>query len=160
VKRPVYRASDKAFLAAASRILGREAWHSFLVRPETLLGWHRQLVARKWTRPHRHPGRLADPEVRELVLRLGRENPRRGYTRIRGELLKLRVRVSATTIATVLRRSGLGPWPEARPHVEVPASTGGQDARVDFLTVETITLKTCTSWYRSSSGRDGFIWVE
>src|SRR3990170_8905428 len=53
VKRPVYRASDKAFLAAASRLLPREAWGAFLVRPETLLRWHRQLVARKWTRPHR-----------------------------------------------------------------------------------------------------------
>ena len=144
VKRPVYRASDKAFLAAASRILRRQAWHSFLVRPETLLRWHRQLVAKKWTRPHRRPGRPAlDPEVRELVLRLGRENPRWGYTRTRGELLKLGVRVSATTIAMVLRRSGLGPAPRRGLHVErVPPPAGGRDARVDFLTVETITLKT------------------
>jgi hypothetical protein len=88
VKRPVYRASDKAFLAAASRLLRREAWGAFLVRPETLLRWHRRLVARKWTRPHRPPGRPAlDPWVRDLILRLGRENPRWGYQRIRGELL-------------------------------------------------------------------------
>jgi putative transposase len=53
VKRPTYRASDKAFLAAASRMLRREAWGAFLVRPETLLRWHRQLARRKWTRPHR-----------------------------------------------------------------------------------------------------------
>jgi hypothetical protein len=59
VKRPVYRASDRAFLAAASRLLRREAWSAFLVRPETLLRWHLQLVARKWTRPHRPPGRPA-----------------------------------------------------------------------------------------------------
>ena len=98
VKRPVYRASDRAFLAAVSRTLRREAWDAFLVRPETLLRWHRRLVARKWTAPHRPPGRPAlDPEVRELILRLGRENPRWGYMRIRGELLKLGVRVSATT---------------------------------------------------------------
>ena len=51
VKRPIYRASDRAFLAAASRILRREAWGAFLFRPETLLRWHRQLVRRKWTRP-------------------------------------------------------------------------------------------------------------
>jgi len=62
VKRPFYRASDKAFLAAASRTLRREAWGAFLVRPETLLRWHRRLVARKWTRPHPPPGRPAlDP---------------------------------------------------------------------------------------------------
>ncbi len=82
-------------------MLGREAWGAFLVRPETLLRWHRQLVRRKWTRPHRPPGRPAlDPEVRELILRLGRGNPRWGHLRIPGELLKLGVRVSATTIAT------------------------------------------------------------
>ena len=76
VKRPVYRASDKAFLAAASRFLRQETWNAFLVRPETLLRWHRQLVARKWTKPHPPPGRPAlDPEVRELILRMGRENP-------------------------------------------------------------------------------------
>jgi len=51
VKRPIYRNSDKAFLAAASRILHREAWDAFLVRPATLIRWHRRLVARKWTRP-------------------------------------------------------------------------------------------------------------
>jgi putative transposase len=73
VKRPVYRTSDRALLAAASRLLPREAWRSFLVRPETLLRWHRRLVTRSWTRAHRPPGRPSlDPEVRKLVLRLGR----------------------------------------------------------------------------------------
>jgi hypothetical protein len=87
VKRPVYRTSDRTFFAASSRLLWREAWDAFLVRPETLLRWHRQLVRRKWTKPHRPPGSPAlDPEVRELILRLGRENPRLGYIRIRGEL--------------------------------------------------------------------------
>jgi len=79
VKRRIYRASDKAFLAAASRTLRLEAWGAFLVRPETLSRWHRQLVARKWTRPHRPPGRPAlDPEVRKLIERLGREEPQVG----------------------------------------------------------------------------------
>jgi hypothetical protein len=142
VKRPVYRASDKAFLAAASRVLRREAWSTFLVRPETLLRWHRQLVARKWTRPHGPPGRPAiHPEVRELILRLARENPRWGYMRIRGELLKLGVRVSATTIATALRRAGLGPAPRRGPTwseflrfpVRVPWRGGDQSRRRRFL---------------------------
>jgi putative transposase len=144
VKRPVYRASDKAFLAAASRILRREAWGAFLVRPETLLRWHRQLVSGKWTRPHRPPGRPAlDPEVRDLILRLGKENPRWGYMRIRGELLKLGVRVSATTIATVLRRAGLGPAPRRGPTWrEFLRHQAAGMLACDFLTVETITLKT------------------
>jgi putative transposase len=144
VKRPVYRTWDKAFLAAVGRLLPREAWGAFLVRPETVLRWHRRLVAKKWTRPHRPPGRPGlDPEVRELILRMGRENPRWGYMRIRGELLKLGVRVSATTIATVLRRAVLGPAPRRGP-------TWSQFLRhqaagilaCDFLTVETIRLKT------------------
>jgi putative transposase len=144
VKRPTYRTSDKAFLAAASRMLRRESWGAFLVRPETLLRWHRRLVAGKWTTAHRPPGRPAlDPEARELILRLGRENPRWGYMRIRGELLKLGIRVSATTIATVLRRAGLGPAPRRGPSWRefLRAQAAGILA-CDFLTVETITLKT------------------
>src|SRR6266498_642940 len=144
VKRPVYRASDRAFLAAASRVIRREAWGTFLVQPETLLRWHCQLVRRKWTRPHRPPGRPAlDPEVRELILRLGRENPRWGHMRIRGELFKLGVKVSATTVATVLRRAGLGPAPRGGPTWR--AFLRQQAAGIlacDFLTVETIRLKT------------------
>jgi putative transposase len=144
VKRPVYRSSDKALLAAASRLLPREAWHWFLVRPETLLRWHRQLVARKWTRPHRRPGRPAiDPDTKSLVLRLARENPRWGYRRIQGELLGLGIRLSATSIATILRGSGLSPAPRRGP-------TWGQFLRsqasgiltCDFFTVETLLLKT------------------
>jgi putative transposase len=144
VKRPVYRASDRAFLAAASRMLRREAWEAFLVRPENLLRWHRQLVAKKWTRPHRLPGRPAlDLEVRDLILRLGRENPKWGYMRIQGELLKLGVKVSATTIATVLRRNGLGPAPRRGPTWrEFLRHQAIGILACDFLTVETITLRT------------------
>jgi len=106
VKRPVYRRRDRALLAAASRILPKEHWGAFLVRPETLLGWHRSLVARKWTRPYRRPGRPAiDPEVCKLILQMARENPRWGYLRIKGELGKLGIRASATSIAMLLRRS-------------------------------------------------------
>jgi putative transposase len=144
VKRLIYRASDRAFLAASSRLLRREAWGAFLVRPETLLRWHRQLVRRKWTKPHRPPGRPAlDPEVRELILRLGRENPRWGYMRIRGELFKLGVKVSATTVATVLHRAGLGPAPRRGPTWrEFLCQQAAGILACDFLTVETIRLKT------------------
>src|SRR2546430_15508602 len=135
VKRPVFRPADRAFMAGASRVLSRERWRSFLVRPETVLRWHRQLVARKWTRPHRPPGRPAlGPEIRDLILRLARENPRWGYQRIRGELLKLGIRVSATTVATLLRRHRLGPGAAARSDVErVLASTGEQHPGVRLL---------------------------
>ena len=94
VKRPVYRMSDRALLAAASRMLPRERWSAFLVRPETLLRWHRRLVVGKWTKPHRRPGRpTLDPRVKRLILRLAKENPRWGYMRIKGELQGLGIRV-------------------------------------------------------------------
>jgi len=111
-KRPRYRTADRALLAAAARLLPRERWSCFLVRPETLLRWDRQFRCRAPTRPLRKPGRPPiDREIRYLVIRLGREKPRWGYMRIRGELLKLGIGVSATTIATLLRRAGLGPAP-------------------------------------------------
>jgi putative transposase len=77
VARPALRPADRAFLAAASRLLPRTRWPSFFGTPETLLRWHRRLVARRWTYPSRGPGRpRIGGEVRELVLRLARENPR------------------------------------------------------------------------------------
>ena len=109
--RPRFTTADQAFLASASRILGRERWMSFLVAPDTLSRWHRQLLSRR-RRSSRRPGRPPlDPGIKALVLRLGRENPRWGYLRIRGELLNLGVDVSGTTIASVLRHGGLGPAP-------------------------------------------------
>jgi putative transposase len=144
VKRPVFRPADRAFLAAASQVLSRSRWRSFLVRPETLLRWHRELVAKKWTRPHRPPRRPAlAPEIRDLILRLARENPRWGYMRIRGELLKLGLRVSATTVATMLRCHGLGPAPRRGPTWrEFLRQQATGILACDFFTVETIRLRT------------------
>ena len=79
VKRPIYRRRDRALLPAASRILPRDRLDAFLVCPETLLRWHRSLVAHKWTRPHRPPGRPAiDPGVTKLILQMASENPALG----------------------------------------------------------------------------------
>lgn len=80
VSRPALGPADRAFLAAASRLLPRTRWSAFFVTPETLLAWHHRLLARHWTYPARHPGRpKISREVRELVMRLARENPRWGY---------------------------------------------------------------------------------
>jgi hypothetical protein len=79
VARPRLEESDRVFLAAASRMLRRTSRPSFFVRPDTLLGWHRQLVRKRWTYSGRRPGRPAvSEEIRRLVLRLARENPRWG----------------------------------------------------------------------------------
>ncbi len=78
VGRPHLRRRDRLFMAALSRVLPRPRWSSFLVSPQTLLRWHRELVRRKWTYPHRATGGrppIAE-DVRELILRMGKENPR------------------------------------------------------------------------------------
>ena len=75
--RPSLTRADRAFLATLSRLLPRAAWTSFSVQPETLLRWHRRLVARRWTYPSAQPGRpRLDPDAVSLILRLARENPR------------------------------------------------------------------------------------
>jgi putative transposase len=110
--RPRLEPADRALLAAVSRVLPRSAWSWLFVQPETLLGWHRRLIAGAWTYPHRQTGRPPlDQELQQLVVRLARENPRWGYQRIKGELLRLGVRSSATAIRTTLRRHGLDPAP-------------------------------------------------
>jgi putative transposase len=76
ISRPRLDERDRVFLAAAGQLLGR-ASRSFFVRPDTLLGWHRQLVGKRWTYAGLRPGRPAvSEEIRALVLRLARENPR------------------------------------------------------------------------------------
>ncbi|HZA27513.1 MAG TPA: hypothetical protein VE915_07710, partial [Actinomycetota bacterium] len=110
---PRLRRRDRLFMAAISRSLPRFRWSSFLVSPQTLLRWHRELVRRKWTYARRSVGGRPpmSEELRQLILRMGRENPRWGCIRIKGELAKLGVRVSATRIRTLLRANGLGPAP-------------------------------------------------
>jgi transposase InsO family protein len=111
-----YRPTDRAMLAALSRLLPR--WRCFLVTPETLLRWHRELSRRKWKRWRalRGPGRPPlNDEIVELIVRLGRENCRRGSVRIQGELRGLGIRLSASSIRRVLRSHGLGPVPRGGP---------------------------------------------
>jgi putative transposase len=110
VKRPRLNQADRMILAALARRLPRRAWGGLLVRPETVLGWHRALVRRKWAAfgRRRGPGRpRIDGECRQLILRLASENPRWGYTRIRGELIKLGYVVSATSIRNLMQKHGV-----------------------------------------------------
>jgi putative transposase len=112
VPRPKFESTDRALLTALSRALPRARWSCFLVKPETLLRWHRRLVASTWTYPHRGRGRPPlDSEVQQRIVRLATENPRWGYQRIKGELLRLGVQVSATAIRETLRRHRLDPAP-------------------------------------------------
>ena len=84
-----------------------------IVQPETVLGWHRDLVRRKWSYTHRNKGGRPkmDRELERLILHLARENPRWGYGKIEGELLKLGYEASRTAIRNVLKRHSIVPAP-------------------------------------------------
>jgi putative transposase len=144
VPRPRLEPGDRALLAAISRVLPRSRWSCFLVTPQTLLRWHRWMVAGAWTHPHRGSGRPAlDEDLQQLIVRLAEENPRWGYQRIQGELLRLGVRVSATAIRATLRRRGLDPAPR-RATTTWRAFLRQQAAEIvacGFFTVDTIFLR-------------------
>src|SRR5712692_8271266 len=142
--RPSLRPADRALLAALARLLPLRRRHGLVVTPQTLLRWHRELVRRKWAQPRRSPGRPpVDGRVRELVLRFARENPGWGYPRIAGELRKLGLRVSPSTIRRILFTAGSGPAPR-RSGPSWQQFLRQQAATVlacDFFTVETISLR-------------------
>jgi len=146
VGRPRLRGRDRLFMAAFSRALPRARWSSFLVSPQTLLRSHRELVRRKWTFGRRSVGGRppVGQEVGDLRLRMGRENPRWGCLRIRGELAKLGVRArrrrSARSCARQCPRPGS---PPSRSHLEgVPPAPGSRSSGHRFLPLETILLRT------------------
>jgi len=141
--RPTLTTSDRMFLAAASRLVPRAMWRSFIVTPATLLDWHRRLIARRWTYGGR-PGRPSvRRDIRELVVRLAQENPRWGYQRIVGELKRLSIAVSPRTVRKILRAAGVGPsgtrgGPTWR---EFLRAQGRAMIAVDFFTVDTVWLQ-------------------
>lgn len=118
-----------------------------IFHPETVLKWHRELVRRKWTQNHPNKGGRPriDQELEALIVRLAEENPRWGYGKIEGELIKLGIRLSQTTIRNVLNRNGIVPapvrfgsigWRRLMKHYKE------QIIACDFFTVETFWLKT------------------
>jgi len=143
IAQPRYSPSDRLVLAVLARLLPRERWSAFLVTPATLLRWHRDLVRRRWTYPHR-PGRRRglDSSVVDLVLRMARENPRWGYQLIAGECAKLDVAVSATSIRNILGRHRLGPAPRRSgpTWTQFLRARAGGVLACDFLSVETVGL--------------------
>jgi putative transposase len=145
VARPRFSPTDRAVLATLARFLSRERWATFLVTPATLMRWHRELVRRHWTfpRPNKVAPNALDAEVVALVLRLARENPRWGYLRIVGELRKLGVTVSTTSVRNVLRRHRLKPAPRRSGPTWsqfLRAQAAGTLA-CDFFHVDTIRLR-------------------
>jgi len=136
--------SDRALIALLAGLIPRQRWTAFLVTPKTILDWHCRLVARRWTSPHRRPGRPPlGRETVELIVRFARENPRWGYLRIVGELRKLGITVSKASVATVLGRHGLPPAPRREgPTWSQFLSTQAKGILAsDFFGVDSVTLR-------------------
>jgi putative transposase len=144
VARPKVDTPERALLAAAACHLPRSSRTVLFVTPRTLLRWHQTLVRRKWRQPAGRRGRPPlSGEVRELVLRLARENPLWGHRRICGELAKLGVHASPTSIRRLLSQAGLEPAPRrAGPSWrEFLRAQATSIVACDFFSVESVLLR-------------------
>src|SRR5437867_4143654 len=153
-KRIRFSDAERALLARKAKAVGRKALLELetIVSPDTLLRWHRRLIAEKWNFVHRRgPGRPGIMRrISDLIVRMARDNPGWGYTRIQGALGNLGHRVGRGTIANVLKRSGIEPSPERsklttwstflKAHWKVLAAS-------DFLTVEVWTAEGLVTHY-------------
>ena len=143
-QRPTLTWAHRAFLSALARLLPAQLRQLRLVSPRTLLHWHAQLVARRWTYPRRRPGRppVAQP-IRVLVLRIARENPRWGYRRIHGELVGLGHPIIASTVWKILKAAGIDPAPQRSGPTWRQFLTTQAHAilAVDFAHVDTVFLR-------------------
>jgi hypothetical protein len=118
-------------LSALTRLLPKRRRGHRFVTPETLLRWHRALVNRHWTKPHRPPGRPStSPELRRLIVRMAAENPTWGYRRVHGEPVQLGYRVAPSTVWLLRKRAGIDPT-DCR-HLEPGGEARGRPARAYF----------------------------
>jgi putative transposase len=144
VHRPALEPADRAVLAGLSRLLTRQRLGHLFVQPSTLLRWHRDLVAKRWTYPHGRPGRPAIPEgTTAVVLRLAKENPQWGYRRIHGELATMGVVIAASSVWATLKRHGIDPSPRRSgpTWAEFLAAQAKGLMACDFFHVDTILLR-------------------
>src|SRR6476661_3591281 len=115
-KRMRFTDAERALLARKAKAVRRKALRELdtLVSPDTLMRWHRRLVAQKWDfSKQRGPGRPGVMrEISQLIVRMAQENPGWGYTRIQGALANLSHKVARGTVSNVLKRNGLEPAPE------------------------------------------------
>ena len=144
VSRPRSSWPDRAVLAALARLLPKQHRLHRFVTPETLLRWHRDLIKRRWTYPHRQPGRPSTvPELGRLILRMAAENPTWGYRRIHGELARLGHKVAPSTVWLLLKRCGIDPAPRRASLTwqQFLAAQAEGILACDFFHAETVLLK-------------------
>ena len=147
--------AERVTLAEIAHRLGRKALKDVanVVKPDTLLGWYRRLIARKFdgSKSRRYPGRpRIDHEIEQWVVRMAQDNSDWGYDRIVGAMANLGYRLSDQTVGNILQRHGVPPAPERkhtttwadfiRAHMAVLAGT-------DFFTVEVLTLRGLVTYY-------------
>ena len=147
--------ADRRTLAEIGKKLGKQALEEMatIVKPDTLLAWHRKFVAQKFdgSKQRQSPGRpRVDPELEDLVLRLARENRSWGYDRIQGALRHLGYSISDQTVGNILKRHGIPPAPErektttwaefVKSHLDVLVAT-------DFFTTEVWTWCGLVTYY-------------
>ena len=155
-KRLLLTDDQRRILAVKGKSLGRKALMelSTIVTPDTILRWHRHLVARKWDYSQRRAKRAARPpisdEVKQLAVRLARENPSWGYDRIQGALSNLGHVVSDQTIGNILKQHGIEPAPDRRRQTSWQTFIKAHWdvlAAIDFTTIEVWTKGTLVTHY-------------
>jgi len=141
---------DRRRLAARAHRVGRAALRQIatIATPDTLLRWHRQLIAGKWTYARRSGRRDALGEIRQLVVRMATDNPTWGYTRIQGALTNVGHHVGRSTIRRILKAAGLPPIPQRRTSWQTfLRAHWGAIAGADFFTTEVWTWRGLITYY-------------
>jgi putative transposase len=144
VNRPALEPAARALLAGLARLPPRRRRGRFFVQPATLLRWHRDLVAKRWTYAHGRPGRPTIPKgTTAVVLRLAKENPTWGYRRVHGELATMGIPIAPSSVWATLKRHGIDPSPRrAGPTwAEFLAAQARGLMACDFFHVDTVLLR-------------------